>query len=107
MVGFKIKYNDKTIYMALPNGVITVEVSNKSGAFRLMAGGFEIPDLYYTWFADYLHEGDEVEITFEDIPERQISESVVVDRSDKGQFEKMLLAQYHDEKQRLVAEGLL
>lgn len=106
-MGFKIKYNNKTIYMALPNGVTTVEVSNKSGAFRLIAGGSEPPDLYYTWIADYLHDGDEVEITFEDIQEQQISESVVVDRSDKKQVANMLLSQYYAEKCRLIEEGWL
>lgn len=93
--------------MALPKGVTSIEVSNKSGAFRFVAGGFEVPDLYYTWFADYLHEGDEIEITFEDIPEQQMSEPEVVNRSDKKQLASMLLSQYYAEKRRLIAEGLL
>ena len=93
--------------MALPQGVTGIIIDNKSGDFRMSVSGFDSPDMHYKWLQEDIQEGDEIEITFEDIDESLISACKVVDWTKPEERAAYRLAQYHEEKRKLKEMGLL
>jgi hypothetical protein len=109
MKGFRIRHNNTELAIALAdNEVSGVHVDNKwCGIFYINAGGCDKQGLSHKWYSQKFLPGDELEISFEDIPEKEVSTARIIDMTNAMDRKTALLESYYQLKRELESEGIL
>lgn len=107
MYGFRVRHNGTVLAVALDDGVSGVIVDNKSGHFRIDVSGCDREGQANQWYASDIHPGDEIEVSFEDIPEDEIPPARILDYTRPENRKAKLIEAYYELKQELIDEGLL